>query len=164
MPARRPGHGARLRPDGGGERPCQPVAAPPISGVRDEAVWWLATARGDLEGARVLHNAGQFNLCAFHAQQAAEKALKAVLAARGRAHRGHACVDLLDALRKAGGQVPAALDAPARRLDLHYVQSRYPNGLGGDPTRYYDTGIAEEALRHAEAILAFAEQTLESRP
>lgn len=69
------------------------VQTPPLGhtqSVRREAQWWLNTAEGDLTGARVLLDAGRFNLAAFHSQQAAEKALKAVLSARGKAHRGHA--------------------------------------------------------------------------
>jgi HEPN domain-containing protein len=130
--------------------------------MREEAGWWLATARGDLQAARVLLNSGQHNLAAFHAQQAAEKGLKAVLAEAGRLFRGHACVDLLAELRSDGVAIPADLDSIARRLDLHYIQSRYPNGLGGDPTHYYDAGIAAEALGHAERLLEFAAARLEA--
>ena len=129
--------------------------------VRDEARWWLNTAEGDLSAARILFEAGRFNLCAFHAQQAAEKALKAVLAARGKAHRGHACLELLEVLRTDGVAVPADLESAARRLDLHYVQSRYPNGLGGDPTRYYDTSLAEECLDQSGRMLKFAQDQLD---
>lgn len=128
--------------------------------MRGEALWWLSTAEGDLAGARVLLNASRFNLAAFHSQQAAEKALKAVLAARGKAHRGHACLELLDVLRRDGETVSKDLETSARRLDLHYVQSRYPNGLGGDPTTYYDEELARECLKQAEAILAFAKSRL----
>ncbi len=128
--------------------------------MRGEAQWWLNTAEGDLAGARVLRDAGRFNLAAFHSQQAADKALKAVLAARGKAHRGHACIDLLEVLRRDGETVGSELETAGRRLDLHYVQSRYPNGLGGDPTHYYDEELARECLKQAEAILAFARSRL----
>jgi HEPN domain-containing protein len=128
--------------------------------VRDEARWWWDTAQGDLSAARLLLDAGQFNLCAFHAQQAAEKALKAALAARGTAHRGHACIELLETLGGIGVSVATDLEHAARRLDLHYVQSRYPNGLGGDPTRYYDHAMAQECLVQAQQLLDFARNLL----
>lgn len=48
----------------------------------------------------------------------------------------------------------------ARRLDLRYVQSRYPNALGGDPTRYYDETVGRECLEYAETILRFAREEL----
>lgn len=129
-------------------------------GRREEARWWLRTAESDLEAARTLTSAGQHNHCAFHGQQAAEKALKAVLALHGEAHRTHACTELLERLSDAGVDVPDGLDTAARRLDLHYVQVRYPNGLGGDPTAYYDAAIAGETLELAERFLALARDEL----
>lgn len=97
---------------------------------------------------------------ALHAQQGADKALKAVLSARGKSHRTHACTTLLGTLADLGVEVPAELSSAGRRLDLHYIQSRYPNGLGGDPSDYYDAAIAEEALELAESIVRFAEGEL----
>lgn len=44
---------------------------------REEARWWLRTAEGDLEAARLLREAGRHNLSAFHAQQAAEELTEA---------------------------------------------------------------------------------------
>jgi HEPN domain-containing protein len=41
-----------------------------------------------------------------------------------------------------------------RWLDLHYVPSRYPNGLpSGYPHAFYDRGTAEQAVSAAERIL-----------
>lgn len=97
--------------------------------MREEARWWMTTAEGDLRGPRVLKDAAQFNLAAFHAQQAAEKALKAVMVAHRQVQRGRACHSLMGALEDEGVPVPPELESAARRLDLHYVQSRYPNGL-----------------------------------
>lgn len=129
-------------------------------GRREEARWWLRTAESNLEAARTLRTADQNHHCAFHAQQAAEKALKAVLAFHGEAHRTHACTELVGLLAGAGIDVPDGLDTAGRRLDLHYVQARYPNGLGGDPTVYYDAEIADETLELAERFLALALEEL----
>lgn len=87
--------------------------------MREEARWWLSTGEGDLAAARVLYDAGHFNLCAFHAQQAAEKALKAVLAARGKRSR--------PAERRAGGGMSRRTDLsggarPLRRPELSYLR------------------------------------------
>lgn len=125
--------------------------------ARRESNWWMLTAKSDLHAARVLADAGVFHLCAFHAQQGAEKALEAVLSARGQSHRTPACTTLFGAPADLGVEVSAELSSAGRRLDLHYVQSRYPNGLGGDPTEYYDSAIAEEALELAQSIVRFAE-------
>lgn len=120
----------------------------------------MNTADADLEAAQVLLEARRYNLAAFHAQQAAEKSLKAAITMRGKSHRAHACVTLLDVLRADGAAVPEGLDTVARRLDLHYIQSRYPNGLGGDPTTYYDAEIARECLEHARRIIAYARTSI----
>lgn len=48
-----------------------------------EAERWLAQARRDLDDARYVAAGGRWNLACFLAQQAAEKALKAYLFARG---------------------------------------------------------------------------------
>lgn len=130
-------------------------------GRREQVRWWLRTAEGDLEGARLLLEGGRHNLVAFHAQQAAEKALKAVLAARGHSLRTHAATELLTSLRDLGVSAPDELSNAARRLDLHYIQSRYPNGLGGDPTTYYDEEIARESVELAERFLRYARSRTE---
>lgn len=122
----------------------------------------MRTAESDLDAARLLTDAGCHNLAAFHAQQAAEKALKAALAERGHSHRTHAATELLLRLEDAGVAPPEALANAARRLDLHYIQSRYPNGLGGDPTVYYDEGIATEAIELAERFLGFTRSRLDA--
>ena len=129
--------------------------------LREESRWWLDTADGDLAAAGVLRDAGRFNLSAFHAQQAAEKALKAVLVSRGKTLRSHACVAIVAALKAHGVAVNEDIEAAGRRLDLHYVQSRYPNGLGGDPTRYYDLAMADECLGYAERICQFSSSILQ---
>jgi HEPN domain-containing protein len=43
----------------------------------------------------------------------------------------------------------------ARELDLHYIPSRYPNGLpSGYPHQFYGKETAEKAVRAADEILA----------
>ena len=69
---------------------------------------WLARARGDLAIARAPLPEGAFyeDLC-FHAQQAAEKAIKAVYRANDLAFRyTHDVEDLLDGLKRMGLSVP----------------------------------------------------------
>ena len=129
--------------------------------LREETHWWLETAEGDLAAAQVLCDAERFNPAAFHSQQAAGKALKAVLVSRGKTLRSHACVATVAALKAEGLAVNAKIEAAGRRPDLHYVQSRYPNCLGGDPTRYYDAAMADENLGHAEKICRFSRSILQ---
>jgi len=42
-------------------------------------------------------------------------------------------------------------------VDLHYIDARYPNGVGGPPERFYDRAIAEEAMAALGKLRAFAE-------
>ncbi len=128
--------------------------------MREEVAWWMAASDQDLQGARRLLEADLWNLASFHAQQAAEKALKAALLARGHFERGHASIGLLEELAKRGVPVPEELKTVARKLDKHYVDARYPNGAGGDPARFYDEPIAREAVSQAEELVRHARSLL----
>lgn len=114
----------------------------------DMAGRWLNLARGDLASATVLlgHQDSALRNVGFLAQQAAEKALKAVLAARDAdIPRTHDLTDLLRAL----GDPPKDLDlAELARLSKWAVGGRYP----GD-----DDDLTRQA---AEALVATAEQVL----
>lgn len=115
---------------------------------------WLRRARSNLARARLL--AGQpdvvFEDLCFDAQQAAEKAFKAVLVDRkARFPKTHALADLLTLLAKAGVDVPEEV-REATLLTPYAVEARYP-GL-------WEEVSAEdhaEALRVAERVLEWAE-------
>ena len=128
--------------------------------MRPEAHWWKRAAARDLAMAEHLAQTGYFEGTAFHAQQAAQKAVKAaMLAQRGAWRRTHSAVHLLQELVEAGVEVPDAVLTAARRLDVHYVDSRYPNGVGGAPDAFFDEQIAVEAIAMARDVIDFA-QTL----
>ena len=58
-------------------------------------------------------------------------------------------------IREAGKSAESFLDLSeeARRLDLHYIPSRYPNGIpSGYPHQFYSEKTAESAFQSAEAI------------
>lgn len=126
-----------------------------------EAARWLAQADRDLAAARDLARTGHFNVACFQAQQAAEKAAKAVLYALGAEDAfGHSVRELL---RAAAASAPALaqLDDAAMRLDRLYIPTRYPNGLpGGIPADAFSAVDAREAIAHAEAILAAARTSI----
>src|SRR3990172_6567953 len=88
---------------------------------------WLARARGDLALARAPLPDGAFyeDLC-FHAQQAAEKAIKAVYRAYGLEFRyTHDLQDLLNGLKRNGLPVPAEIEAASDLTDFAW-EARYP--------------------------------------
>lgn len=92
----------------------------------------------------------------FDAQQAAEKAVKAILVLRNlRFPKTHDISDLLDILEADGVRLSESIrDADA--LTVHAVQTRYPPAE--EPLEEDEFRIA---LAHAEAVVAWAEGILE---
>jgi len=116
---------------------------------------WLRRAWSDLDLARVRRNSRILleDLC-FHAQQATEKALKAVLVFRSvpfpKTHNIRTLMDLL----------PEGLNLPeeargAAGLTDYAVLTRYPGDLEPVTEEEYF-----EAVRTAEAVVQWAEKTI----
>jgi len=85
----------------------------------------------------------------FHAQQAAEKLLKAILAARGvRVRRTHDLAELLDLCTDAGAALPDWLEA-CRELTPFAVQFRYELPVPGSAS--LDRSAALSLLRRLRA-------------
>ncbi len=97
-----------------------------------EALRWLKTGEDDLDAARVLKENGKFPHACFHAQQAGEKALKAVWYYRDADPWGHSVRRLIEEMERVDaflfGQLKGLLRA-GTILDRFYVPTRYPNGL-----------------------------------
>lgn len=93
---------------------------------------WLGKAREDLAAAEVLLESGLdvTDTVAFHAQQAAEKALKALLIRHQvRFVRSHDVEELLGLSEPWVPGISAAL-ADAAGLTVYAVDARYPGGDG----------------------------------
>ena len=120
------------------------------------AVDWLTRARGDLAIATAPLPAGAFleDLC-FHAQQAAEKALKAVSIHNGIAFRyTHDLDELIIDLKKTGIEIPPDIER-ATVLTVFAWEARYP-GTGEPVTgdEYTEAVImAQSVVEWVEAIL-----------
>ena len=130
---------------------------PPDRFPPDDPRAWLAAAADDLAlaGADVPGVESLEPYC-FHAQQAAEKAIKAVLIARGLDFpRSHNLASLLHLAHVGGLQVPADVQR-ADTLTAFAVTMRYP-GPPDDPIepdeRAQAVAIATAVLRWAEAIV-----------
>ena len=119
---------------------------------------WLRSAREDLAYARVAAAAGHHAPACFHAQQAAEKAVKAVHYGRGaRVVIGHNVRALIEALTPPLAALSARLD-DARDLDVFYLPTRYPNGLeSGTPREAFGAQQSTRAMTAAEGIVAAVE-------
>ena len=117
---------------------------------REQGRRWLEQAQTDLRWVRHLAEQGAHYLVCFLAQQAAEKALKAVLYARGEELvLGHSVRQLSRRVAVPGADEPAeegagdaGFGAQVDRwaiLDSYYIPTRYPNGLPDDiPARVYN--------------------------
>lgn len=125
-----------------------------MSEARAEAARWLAAARHDLDYAEHAAAGGFHAPACFFAQQAAEKAVKALHYARGaRAVLGHSVRSLIEHLEPAEPTLAELLDA-ARELDLFYVPARYPNGLdAGTPAEAFGAVHSSRSRDLAEGIV-----------
>jgi HEPN domain-containing protein len=114
---------------------------------------WLRQAERDLEQANASRDDQRHEWACFAAQQAAEKAVKALHLHLGQEAWGHVVARLL-------GELPAEVDRSlvekAKVLDNFYVGTRYPNGHPeGSPFEHYGEIQSGEAIRYASEILAF---------
>jgi HEPN domain-containing protein len=120
--------------------------------MNEMASRWLTFAQEDLRMAKLALEQGIYNQVCFHAQQCAEKALKALIANKGEAPpKTHKLIDLLP-----------QIDHPPitrkrkdlRSLDRFYIPTRYPDALPGAlPEGLPNEADAQEALAKAQQVL-----------
>ena len=123
--------------------------------MNEEATHWLAQANEDLETARILLDSERFGPCAFYSQQAAEKALKAVLYNIDERPWGHSVSALLDQICLVLKIDPSdAPQAEASALDEHYMRPRYPDARI-EVVSGYDKDTAQDALENAQTVYVF---------
>jgi len=123
---------------------------------------WIDQAQGDLEHAKSDLERGFYDWACFSAQQASEKAVKAVFFKKGAEAWGHSVADLLEELTSSQS-VPDALKEAALELDKSYIPARYPNAHpSGSPRRRYTRVEAQRMVTHAERIVEFCQSLLPS--
>ena len=125
--------------------------------MRSQTAQWLTKAREDFQAAQVLLAAGLTDTACFHAQQAAEKCLKALLE-ENQEHipKTHDLDTLID--RFASRLVPsAAVVSAASMLTSFAVEIRYP---GTDA----DIVDARDALNSATEIMDWTIAILDQMP
>jgi HEPN domain-containing protein len=116
---------------------------------------WFNQALQDLDQAEDSRAAERHEWACFAAQQAAEKAVKALHLHLGQEAWGHVIAKLLMELPDAA-PVPKGLVERGRVLDNFYIPSRYPNSHPeGAPFEHYGPLQSDEAIRHARAIIEF---------
>jgi len=121
---------------------------------------WMDQAEGDLRHARNDLAGEFFDWACFSAQQAAEKAVKAVFQRMGAEAWGHSVADLLAELGQRHS-VPEPLRDGALELDKAYIPARYPNAHpSGSPRTRYTRTEATRLIDHADQILRFCSDLL----
>lgn len=122
---------------------------------------WFRQAEADLRHARHALDAGDFEWSCFAAQQACEKAVRAVFQKMGMDAWGHTLTALIGNLPPSARPSDRLVDE-AKMLDKHYIPTRYPNGFeSGAPTDFYTEGEAQRAIRGAEDIIAFCRRQID---
>ncbi len=118
--------------------------------MSDRADDWLRQAENDLLWAEDTLRAGRYAQACFAAQQAAEKALKAVALRKGADQvRSHSILEIARAL-----QVDGEVENAAKRLDLYYISARYPDAFpAGAPFEFFTEDQAREAIGLARLIV-----------
>jgi len=122
---------------------------------KTEARRWFQQAYYDLKATRWNIEGGFYDTACFLAQQAAEKSLKSILYFTGSRRKALMTHSTVEMVREAGKKIDSlrGLLDEARELDLHYIPSRYPNGIpSGYPHLFYGRKNADQALAAAEKI------------
>ena len=121
---------------------------------------WMNQAKRDLRSAKSQLQSEFFEWSCFISQQAAEKAVKAVLQKLGAEAWGHSVNGLFRGLQEKC-QVPKDLVEGAKQLDKYYIIGRYPNGwASGIPGDYLTRDDAENAIDNSEKIIRFCSDLL----
>ena len=126
----------------------------------DTAIWWLRVAIGDLAGARLLLSTPAMpqRLAAYHAQQAAEKALKATIALEGfEPPFTHDLVYLL--LECPPGAGVHGVGADVARLAGPHAAARYP----APDAIPFDHDEVELLVRDASLLVTAAQDDFDAR-
>ncbi len=123
--------------------------------VREEARLWIEAAYEDLFDAELALKNKRWFRVAFYAQQAVEKALKAlyIVLAREPPPYTHRVTVLYSGLREHGFRLPSDLEESLSILNKYYTITRYPDAANGLPSETVDRGEALRAYRIARRIV-----------
>jgi HEPN domain-containing protein len=129
--------------------------------MSDEARRWLGYAQENREVAAMTLDSGHYNACLHNAQQAVEKALKAICLLKDMPlKKTHSISELAADVRMAGVKPPLN-DDDCELLDAIYLPSKYPLG-SALPDFEPDHAIAKRCLDLADRVVDAAAQVLTS--
>ncbi|MBI5123191.1 HEPN domain-containing protein [Candidatus Roizmanbacteria bacterium] len=120
---------------------------------------WLFFAEEDLKLAQISFNGGIYHGTCFHAQQTAEKAIKAYLLSNGqrvpKIHSLTGLLDLNDEIKRDFKEFSEEIEF----LDQFYIPTRYPDAFPGSlPEGLPNKNDGEKALESAGKILNFVKK------
>jgi len=122
---------------------------------------WIGEANWDLENAKILFEHDRFNTVVFHSQQAAEKAVKALLYHNKINGWGHSIHSLLAKYKEIKNENFDDIERMALSLDKHYITTRYPDALPNiAPHKAYNKQEAEIAIIQATNIIDFVNKEI----
>ncbi len=125
--------------------------------MRQEIKNWWEQAKNDFQKAKVLYQSGNYDGVAFYCQQAAEKALKAVIILKTKEKtEGHSLIYLGKVAK-----IPPEFASSLRRLSPQYFLSRYPDASEDIPFTLYDQKSADEFIDTAQKVLKWTEKQLQ---
>lgn len=127
----------------------------------------MHTADDDLDTAIILKENRKFAHSCFHAQQAAEKALKAVWHQSDADPWGHSIKRLIDDLESVDTRLFEIFKNFSRKgalLDRFYIPTRYPNGLPDvTPDVAFNEDDASICIANAGIIIGAAHDLLREK-
>lgn len=121
---------------------------------------WLKQAKRELENAEYEILGGFYEHACFLAQQASEKAVKAVFQKIGAEAFGYSVSGLIKKLSE-HFNVDAELLRFAKELDKAHIPTRYPNAYPeGAPYEFYTKEEAKKLVEYGRKIVKFCESLL----
>jgi len=130
--------------------------------MSDRSRDWFRQAEVDLAHASDAQRLGRHEWACFAAQQAAEKAVRALHLARGQDAWGHVIAQLL---RELPLVVAEPLIERAHVLDGYYIPTRYANGHpSGAPFEHFGRLQSDQAITYATEIVDFVRAQMARSP
>ncbi|BCU68900.1 HEPN domain-containing protein [Stygiolobus caldivivus] len=115
-----------------------------------------------MDTARVPLSSVKYYASAFHSQQAAEEALKALSIFLGKdPGKTHSLTGLAEVIEGEGLAIPPKVKEDLMVLSSHFVISRYPDAANGVPFKQYSRAISEDLLNRAKEVVEWVRGSLQ---
>lgn len=127
--------------------------------MKKQAQEWLKLASEDLASAKVLLKENIYNQVCFHAQQTAEKSLKALIELKMKVPKEHRLPKLFELCKELGYELSQFREG-MEYLDMFYTSTRYPFVVGILPSGSPSKQDAEKSLSIANDVYRFCQNLL----